>query len=123
MINDRVSEMGTTVMIEEISKEYEDGKMDIKTQGLKVFKVLEMVSELPEKLYSGAIVNYPDNLKKGNRELMQALVRSVRELHRLLKLEKDFKKPDDMLWTYDVAHHAGLSLVQEYGYEVCHDSF
>ena len=114
VINDRVYEMGTTVMIEEICKEYEDGKMDIKTQGLKVFKVLEMVSELPKKLYSGAIVNYPDNLKKGNRELMHALVRSIRELHRLLKLEKDFKKPDDMLWTYDVAHHAGLSLVQEY---------
>ena len=114
VINDQVCEIGTTLMIVEISKEYDDGKIDIITQGLKVFRTLEMIHELPEKLYSGAIVNYPDNHSRGNRALMQAIIGSIRELHRLLKIDKEFKKPDDKLWTYDVAHHAGLSLLQEY---------
>jgi Lon protease-like protein len=106
--------MGTLVEITEISQVYEDGKMDIKTRGQKIFRVLEVISELPDKLYSGAIVNYPDNDEKGNRALMKALLTGIKELHRLLKVEKKFGKPDNELWSYDVAHHAGLSLAEEY---------
>ena len=45
---------------------------------------------------------------------MLKVVNAIRELHRLLKVDKDFKKPDDQLNSYDIAHHAGLSLEQEY---------
>jgi Lon protease-like protein len=114
VINNQVTEMGTLVEILEISKVYEDGKMDIKTEGVKVFRILEMIKELPEKSYSGAIVNYPGNLEKGNRTLMQKLVKGIKELHKLLNIEKEFKKPIGELNTYDVAHHAGLSLAEEY---------
>jgi len=38
----------------------------------------------------------------------------VRALHKLLKVDKDFKKPDEELWSYDLAHHAGLSITEEY---------
>ena len=114
VINDKIVEMGTLVQIIEISKEYDDGKMDIKTEGLKVFRILEVIKELPEKLYSGAIVNYPDNIETGSKLLMQKLVAGIKELHKLLKVEKDFKKTAGELKSYDVAHHAGLSLEEEY---------
>ncbi len=114
VINDKINEMGTVVQIKEISKVYEDGKMDIKTEGLQVFRMLEVINSLPDKLYSGAIVNYPDNDDKGNRALMQGIVKGIKELHKLLNIEKKFAKPDDELWSYDVAHHAGLSLQEEY---------
>ena len=114
VINDAPCEMGTLVHVTEISKVYEDGKLDIKTRGTVIFRILEVIKELPDKLYSGAIVNYPENYVKGNRPLMQAIIDSIRELHRLLKADKNFKKPDNELWSYDVAHHAGLSLVEEY---------
>lgn len=114
VINDRLTEMGTLVEVLEISYLYEDGKMDIRTRGVKVFRILEVIKELPEKLYSGAIVSYPDNVETGNRRIMQALIQALKELHKLLKVEKEFKKSEDELWTYDVAHHAGLSLVEEY---------
>jgi len=39
---------------------------------------------------------------------------SLRELHILLNVDKDFKKPDEELVSYDIAHHAGLSLDEEY---------
>lgn len=115
IIEGRISEMGTLVEIIEISKVYENGEMDIKTNGLKIFRVLEVIKEIPDKLYSGAIVNYADNIQDaGKPELMQKVLNSVRELHRLLRIEKKFTKPDEALLSYDVAHHAGLNLQEEY---------
>jgi hypothetical protein len=114
VIDNKMNETGTLVKVIEITTEYDDGKMDIKTEGLEVFTVLELIKELPEKLYSGAIVTYPANIESGNRVLMQTIITAIRELHKLLKISKEFKKPDENLWTYDVAHHAGLSLQEEY---------
>lgn len=114
VINDKINEIGTVVQVKEISKIYEDGKMDIKTEGMQVFRLLEMINTLPDKLYNGAIVSYPDNDEKGNRTLMQGIVKGVKQLHKLLNIEKQFPKPDEELGSYDVAHHAGLSLGEEY---------
>jgi len=103
------------VEVAEISKTYDSGEMDIKTRGLKVFRVLEVIKQVPDKLYSGAIVNYPENTEDdGKRELMQKVVKAIRQLHELLKVNKDFKKKDEELTAYDLAHHAGLSLEEEY---------
>ena len=114
MIDDNQQEMGTLVQVTEISKVYEDGQMDIRTRGLKVFRVLEWVDDLPDKLYSGAIVSYPENNHQGSSPLMKAIIDSIRELHRLLNVSKDFHKPEEELWSYDVAHHAGMTLREEY---------
>lgn len=114
VIKNQVAEMGTLVKINRVVKVYDNGEMDIQTSGERIFRVLEVIKEIPEKLYSGAIVNYPDSDDEGKRELMQKVVNGIRELHRLLNITKDFKKPDEELNAYDVAHHAGLSLEEEY---------
>jgi Lon protease-like protein len=115
VVNNRLQELGTLVQLTDIVQTYENGEMDVKTQGIKVFRVLEVIKSVPDKLYSGAIVNYPDNEdEEGNRQLMQKVVTGVKELHRLLNISKDFKKPEEQLKSYDVAHHAGLSLEEEY---------
>ncbi len=114
VINNRVSEMGTLVQVTEISKLYEDGKMDIKTEGLAVFKILEVIKDLPEKLYSGAIVTYPVNTTKGSTSLMKKIITGIRLIHKSLGVSKDFHKKDEELVSYDVAHHAGLSIEDEY---------
>lgn len=114
VINNKMAEMGTLVQVIEISKEYDDGKMDIKTEGIMVFKILEVVNELPEKLYSGAIVNYPQNISRGSSSLMKKVLNGIREIHKQLNVSKEFTKPDEELSSYDVAHHAGLSIDDEY---------
>lgn len=123
VVSDKMNEMGTLVQVTEISKLYDDGKMDIRTEGIQVFRMLEVINELPDKLYSGAIVNYPENNSNGNPVLMQGIVKGIRELHKLLNIEKKFSKPDGSLWSYDVAHHAGMSLQEEYELlELLHES-
>lgn len=109
-----IAEMGTLAEVTEIVQVYDDGKIDVKTKGIKVFRILEVVKNVPEKLYSGAIVNYPANLQGQKEELMQSVVKIIRNLHTLLKLSKDFGKPDADLVSYDVAHHAALSVEEEY---------
>ena len=114
IIKDRLQDFGTVVRITEISKVTDDGEMDIKTEGDKVFRILEVIKEIPDKLYSGAIVNYPANYVDGSTEVMRRVVNSIHELYKLLKVKKDFHKSDDELKSYDVAHHIGLSIEEEY---------
>lgn len=113
VLNNAVTELGTLVEINEIVNVHEDGKLDIRVKGLQVFRVLEVVKEIPDKLYSGAIVTYPVN-ETAHRNTIRKIVASIRELHRLLNVSKDFKKEEDELTSYDLAHHAGLSLEEEY---------
>ena len=113
VINNKVNEMGTLMEITEISKTYGTGEMDIKTKGIKVFRILEVVNEIPEKIYSGAIVNYPRNHEHGKRILMDKVIAATKELHKLLNVKKPLKNEED-LWSYDVAHTVGLTLKEEY---------
>lgn len=114
VVDNRLQDYGTLVVIKEVSKLYENGEMDIKTRGEKVFRILEVIKSVPDKLYSGAIVNYPDNNEQGNIELMRKVMAGIRELHKLLNVAKDFPKPDEELSSYEVAHHVGLTLQEEY---------
>ena len=115
VIDNKLNEMGTLVRITELVKVHDNGELDIRTLGLRVFRVLELIKSVPDKLFSGAIVNYPDNIEgPGKRQLMLKVVSAIRELHSMLNIEKNFQKPDEELAAYDIAHHIGLSLEQEY---------
>ncbi len=114
VLNNKMQDMGTLMFITEVAKQYDNGEMDIKTRGVKVFRILEQITTIPDKLYSGAIVHYPANAEGHYQALMQPVLSAIRQLHQLLKIEKDFKKPDELLCSYDVAHHAGFSMEEEY---------
>lgn len=114
VIDKRIQDFGALVKITRITKVHENGEMDIKTKGSKVFRILEVIKTVPDKMYSGAIVNYPENHEQGNPEIMRRMMNSIRELHKLLHVSKKFKKTDEEIKTYDVAHHVGFSLQEEY---------
>jgi Lon protease-like protein len=114
VIENRLQDYGSLMEVVEVTRIHENGEMDIKTKGSRVFRILEVIKEVPDKLYSGAIVNYPETNEEGNRELMKKVMNSIRELHRLLKVDKEFQKDESEVRAYDVAHHVGLSLEEEY---------
>ncbi|MEP7319921.1 MAG: peptidase S16, partial [Panacibacter sp.] len=72
------------------------------------------IKHVPDKLFSGAIVKHLTNETHPRENLLRHVLASVRELHRLLKVNKDLKKADAQLLSYDMAHHAGLTLEEEY---------
>lgn len=114
VLTDKMQDHGTLVEIAELSKVHDNGEMDIKTKGVRIFRILEVIKEVPEKLYSGAIVTYPDNYEQGSGDIMRTILKGIRELHQLLKISKDFKKEEADIRSYDVAHHIGLSPEEEY---------
>ncbi len=113
----RLQEYGTLMEITELVKEYENGEMDIKTRGLNVFRILEVVKEIPDKQYSGAIVSYPQNfMSPGDSTLSRNIVKEVKRLYQLMDVEEKFKFPEDKtsMLSYEIAHYVGLSKEQEY---------
>ncbi len=114
VVDNRLQDFGSLVYVEAVVKTYENGEMDIKTKGAELFKILEVIKDVPEKLYSGAIVHYPENNLQGNPRIMRLLVQQMRQLHTYLQVKKDFQKTDEDLNAYDIAHHSGLTLYEEY---------
>jgi Lon protease-like protein len=114
VLDNGINELGTLLEITEIVEVHADGKMDIRTKGTRIFKILETIKSLPDKLYGGAIVTYPANDERLKSVMMTNIIADIRQLHKLLNVSKDFKKPDDILTSYDVAHHAGLTVKEEY---------
>ena len=114
VINNKMSEFGTLLEITDITKTYENGEMDIITKGKKIFRILEVINEIPEKLYSGAIVNYPHNHEHGKRILMNKVITATKQLHKMLNVKRPLHKNEDELWSYDIAHSVGLTLEEEY---------
>src|SRR5690349_22472660 len=114
VLKSKIVETGTLMQVTEIVKQYDDGKMDIKAEGLSLFRILEVIEFIPAKLYSGAIVKHLTNDESSISSQVQKIIDGIRELHRLLNVKKDFNKPDEELKSYDIAHHAALSLEEEY---------
>ena len=114
VLGNELREFGCVVEIKEITKEYSDGKMDIKTEGIKIFRLLELITEIPEKLYGGAIVNYPENVLTPFKLNTLHVVNLTKQLHNALQVSKDFKKTDELLCCYDLAHHIGLTIDDEF---------
>lgn len=110
----KIAETGTLVKVHEIVHRYDDGRMDITTEGLGVYRILEVIDAIPEKLYQGAIVKHLQNNEAARGKQLQQIINSIRELHSLLHINKAFNKPDNELNSYDIAHNAGLSLQEEY---------
>lgn len=114
VINNKLMEYGTLMQVAEVKKLYEDGRMDIATRATEVFRVLELVKDLPDKLYSGAIVTYPQNEIVVYLPALQPVLRQIQELLLMLQSPKAFPKPDNELCSYDVASMTGLSIEEAY---------
>lgn len=115
VLNKKVQEFGTLVEVKELVNETETGEMDIKTQGVSIFRILERVRSVPDKLYSGAIVNHPENIMdEGDSQLSKLILDEVRRLYELLNVEEKFPDSSNKVLSYSIAHYIGLTREQEY---------
>ena len=110
-IENKLMDFGTEIRLKKIEKIHEDGKMDVETEGIGIFKIQTFYSVVPNKLYSGADIERLNNNNKGNSHSAHRILNAIEELFDLLSINKSI--PSDFS-TYDVAHHVGFSLDQEY---------
>ncbi len=111
-INNKLPGYGTEMKILSLSKSYEDGRMDIKTKGLKVFRMLNFQNPVPNKLYAGGRVAYVEDTDTPDGVISELLLQLDR-LHHILQTKVDF---DTQLqpFSYQIGHKVGLSQEEEY---------
>lgn len=105
-------ELGTEVKIVEVSKEYPDGRLDIKTQGLQVFEVEDFHNPWKDRLYAGGSVKLLE--ENGGIDLAKLILfkELVAELFGWLKeVNIDVSKVQTV---FDIGHKIGLKLEEEY---------
>ena len=83
--------------------------MDIKTKGINVFRIMEVLREVPDKLYSAAVVYEMSASKNDTVKPNPTLIDLVNKLHDVLgtkfKVEDKFESP----LSFDLIQYAALS--------------
>jgi len=112
--NKEILEYGTEMQLEKLVKTYENGEMDIKVKGLQVFRVLDVVKSLPDKLYSGAVVAVVSNIIDHHSKTIFELEHLAHELFSLLEIKDRVYKDGFILHSFAIGHLVGFDLMDEF---------
>jgi hypothetical protein len=108
---DQLSGYGTEVKLDKIHTRYEDGRMDIKTVGQRVFKVRSFENPKPLKLYAAGDVEFIENDPKVPAFLHHEYLLYLREMLHLLHYEVNFDPAE--IDSFSFSHKIGLKLEEE----------
>ena len=114
-INGEVKDIGTEIRLVSIEKVHQNGEMDIKTKGLGLFEINKFYNHAPERLYSGADVAPLEVNRSGDELLNEQIIENVKILFKLLNIRKPLPETLDFE-TYEIAHHVGFTIEQEYNF-------
>lgn len=114
VINSEIQEYGTEMQLQKIVKTYPTGELDIEIKGLHVFRVLEVLHAVPEKLYSGAIVSLVNNIEDQHSKLIIEFTELTQQLFQLLDITDDIYKKGFKMQSFQLAHYVGFDLKAEY---------
>lgn len=113
-INNGVGLYGTEIKLLQVEKKYENGEMDIRTQGIGIFKIVEFDKQAPGRLYAGGQVEEVKNLEDEDIVTKEQIREKLRELYTALGISNIFLDLPENFISYDVGHHLGLNTEQEY---------
>jgi Lon protease-like protein len=116
-IDSKLPGYGTEVHITALHKRYDDGRMDLKTRGLRIFKLGSFENPAPGKLYAGGEVQWVEPAPSAGPETFGGFTKLLLKLNRLydlLQIEIDYKIDQPEGFAYQIAHKVGLSVEQEY---------
>lgn len=111
-VNDKLPGYGTEIEVLGLYQRFEDGQMDIKTRGIRVFRILTFDNPVPEKLYAGGRVIFTQDEIQTDGVIPELLLQLSR-LYALLQTNADFDA-QSYPFSYQVAHKVGLSIEEEY---------
>lgn len=112
-VNNSLPGYGTEMQVTELVTRYDDGRMDIRTRGLRVFRLLDFENPAPDKLYAHGHVHF---YLKPDKPLFISpqLIDLVEKLYGIFKTEPPFDADSPQPFSYQIAHGVGLPLEGEY---------
>ena len=113
-IDNRVMGIGTEAELLGIEETYAGGEMDVRTRGVGLYTIEEFFDPAPDRLYAAARVKSVETEDETDIVLGARVLELTEQLYRLLKVDHPVPADVSELYTYDIAHHVGLNLQQEY---------
>lgn len=113
-VDGKLMAMGTEISLEKVVKRYKNGESDIRTKGMGVFAIKEYFEKVPGKLYSGASVERLELDMAEMPYINEKILKKAGELFDLLDVDKELPDSHENFSLFDIAHHVGLTLDQEY---------
>ena len=107
---------GTIVELTMISNTYDDGRMDIKTKGIRPFDIKRFVKQFPEKLYPGGIVEELYWEIEGDIQMMQRIKSKLADLYDYMQIKTQLEALHRPFVTFEIAHKVGFNKDQEYAF-------
>ncbi len=109
-----IMNFGTEIRLVDIEKRHPKGELDIKTKGVGLFKIQEFYSVTPKKLYGGADIERIQINLNGDPNLTTQIQENIAELFETLSISNKISNEKEQFATYNLAHHVGFSIEQEY---------
>jgi ATP-dependent Lon protease len=113
-IDNRVMGIGTEVELISIEKTFDSGEMDVKTQGIGIYKIAKFHDKVLGKSYAGAEVERLEIDDSTDIATANEVLDYLEELYKILDIKRQIPKDVSELNTYDLAHHIGCNIEQEY---------
>jgi Lon protease-like protein len=113
-VHNEVGKFGTEIKILSVEKKYEGGEMDIKTKGIRTFKIIEFFRTMPGRLYAGGIIEPIPEIQNEDPALKIRIVEALKQLYDVLGLSSLFMELPADFKAYDIAHHLGFTTEKEY---------
>ena len=104
---------GTEVSLNEIVKVYPDGKLDIRIQGKRIFKVGHYIPKMNGRLYAAADIVFLEIDRESNLDKNYKIIDLLKRLYQFLKMHKPLPKDVHSFDSYRVGHYIGLSVKDE----------
>ncbi|HWB62357.1 MAG TPA: LON peptidase substrate-binding domain-containing protein [Chitinophagales bacterium] len=114
VFKESLNEYGTEMELLEVTKVYDTGEMDIMTRGIRIFRIMEVLREVPEKLYSAAVVYEVEHLPFDTEVLNPTLVDLLKRLHELMGTNLDVYTKFENPLSFDIAPYVALSPEDQY---------
>ena len=105
---------GTIVQLKKVERVYDNGTMDIKTEGLDPFELMRFTKFHPGKSYPGGYIRKLYWEKEGDLNLRAKIREALKELYEFMNIKKAPVVFEDSFITFDIAHKVGFTKNQEY---------
>ena len=105
---------GTEMRLTKVEKRYPDGKLDIRTEGIAPFRLLDFDNQADGKQYAGGKVERLSwDAAPGAPDLIREALTLLEEMYEHLNIQRPL--PDAATFhTFQIGHHAGLNTEQEF---------
>ena len=109
VVNNEIYGLGCRLKLVSIIKEYPNGEMDIISEGIDIFTINQIIPKYLDKTYAAADVEIFEDDPTYNLIRLEVLKDLYNDFQALLTQQKNIKKIKPEIYSFQIAHYAGLN--------------